>query len=85
MPYTPPFNLTKNPSASIPCGFVDGLPVGLQVVGPLYDDLTVLRACRAYQQAGGPLWPNAELDACLAKIAAPGDAAVAAKKWTRAH
>ena len=85
MPYTPPFNLTKNPAASIPCGFVDGLPVGLQVVGPLYNDLTVLRACRAYQQAGGPLWPNAELDACLAKIAAPGDAAVAAKKWTRAH
>ncbi|MGC2523778.1 MAG: amidase [Stellaceae bacterium] len=85
MPYTPPFNLTKNPAASIPCGFVDGLPVGLQVVGPLYGDLAVLQACRAYQQAGGPLWPNAALDACLAKIAAPGDAAVAAKKWTRAH
>ena len=25
MPYTPPFNLTKNPSASIPCGLADGL------------------------------------------------------------
>ena len=51
MPYTPPFNLTKNPAASMPCGFADGLPVGLQVVGPLYGDLAVLQACRAYEAA----------------------------------
>ncbi len=85
MPYTAPFNLTKNPSASIPCGMADGLPIGLQVTGPLWGDLAVLQACRAYEQAGGPVWPNAELDACLAKIAAPSDAAVAAKKWTKPH
>jgi len=27
MPYTSPFNLTKNPSCSISCGLVDGLPL----------------------------------------------------------
>ena len=53
MPYTYPFNLTKNPSASIPCGFADGLPIGLMVTGPLYDDLAVLRACAAYEAAAG--------------------------------
>ena len=48
--YTYAFNLTKNPSCSIPCGFSDGLPIGLMVTGPLYEDLGVLRACRAYSR-----------------------------------
>ena len=65
--YTYPFNLTKNPSASIPCGFADGLPLGLQVTGPLYEDLSVLQACRAYEAAAGPVWPSPALDAALAK------------------
>jgi aspartyl-tRNA(Asn)/glutamyl-tRNA(Gln) amidotransferase subunit A len=80
MPYTPPFNLTKNPAASIPCGFADGLPVGLQIVGPLYGDLGVLQACRAYQEAARPAWPPENLGVRLAAIAAP-DAAVEAKRW----
>ena len=63
MPYTYPFNLTKNPSASIPCGFADGLPIGLQVTGPLYDDLAVLRACAAYEAAAGQPWPTPALTA----------------------
>ncbi len=51
-PFTFPINLTRNPAASVPCGFTaDGLPVGLQVVGPLYGDAMVLRACRAFQDA----------------------------------
>ena len=33
--YTYPFNLTQQPAASVPCGFTaDGLPIGLQIVGP---------------------------------------------------
>jgi aspartyl-tRNA(Asn)/glutamyl-tRNA(Gln) amidotransferase subunit A len=50
-PFTGPFNLTRSPAASIPCGFVGSLPVGLQVIGPLYREDTVLRVCRAYESA----------------------------------
>ncbi len=50
--FTFPFNMTQQPAASIPCGFTkDGLPVGLQIVGPMYDDALVLRAARAYETA----------------------------------
>ena len=81
MPYTSPFNLTKNPSCSIPCGFADGLPIGLMVTGPLYDDIGVLQACRAYEEATGPVWPSSELVERLAEIARPPDASVVAKRW----
>jgi aspartyl-tRNA(Asn)/glutamyl-tRNA(Gln) amidotransferase subunit A len=51
-PYTYPFNLTQQPAASVPCGFSsDGLPVALQIVGPLRRDEIVLRAARAYESA----------------------------------
>ncbi len=79
MPYTYPFNLTKNPSASIPCGFADGLPLGLQVTGPLYEDLAVLQACRAYEAAAGPAWPSPALTAALAKAERPAGTEVKAK------
>src|SRR5262249_40338463 len=49
-PFTYPFNLTRQPAASVPCGFTpDGLPVGLQIVGPLHGDALVLRAARAFE------------------------------------
>ena len=49
-PFSYPFNLTQQPAASMPCGLSgDGLPVGVQVVGPMHGDGLVLRACRAYE------------------------------------
>jgi aspartyl-tRNA(Asn)/glutamyl-tRNA(Gln) amidotransferase subunit A len=51
-PFTYPFNLTQQPAASIPCGFTrEGLPVGLQIVGPRHADALVLRAARAFESA----------------------------------
>lgn len=47
-----PFNMSHNPAASIPCGFTaDGLPVGLQIVGPRMNDLGVLQAAAAFEAA----------------------------------
>jgi aspartyl-tRNA(Asn)/glutamyl-tRNA(Gln) amidotransferase subunit A len=47
-----PFNLTRQPAASVPCGFTrEGLPVGLQIVGPPRADLEVLQAARALERA----------------------------------
>ena len=77
--YTWAFNLTKNPSASICCGFADGLPIGLMVTGPLYDDISVMQTCRAYEAAIGAHWPTAELSAALAKAEGPADDKVKAK------
>jgi aspartyl-tRNA(Asn)/glutamyl-tRNA(Gln) amidotransferase subunit A len=55
-PFTYPFNLTRQPAATVPCGLTKaGLPVGLQIVGALYDDARVLRAARAFEQARP--WP----------------------------
>jgi aspartyl-tRNA(Asn)/glutamyl-tRNA(Gln) amidotransferase subunit A len=49
-PFTYPFNLTQQPAATIPCGLTKkGLPVGLQIVGPRYNDALVLRAARAFE------------------------------------
>jgi len=51
-PFSFPFNLTQQPAMSVPCGFsADGLPIGLQLVGPMQREDLVLRAAHAYQQA----------------------------------
>lgn len=51
-PFTFPFNLTKQPAASVPCGFTKaGLPVGLQIIGRSYGELPVLYASHAYETA----------------------------------
>jgi aspartyl-tRNA(Asn)/glutamyl-tRNA(Gln) amidotransferase subunit A len=49
--FTYPFNLTGQPAATVPCGFLDGLPVGLQIVGPRFADALVLRAAAAFEGA----------------------------------
>ncbi|HEY3940922.1 MAG TPA: amidase [Acidimicrobiales bacterium] len=45
------FNWLGFPAASVPCGFVDGLPVGLQIVGLPGNDATVLRVANAFCKA----------------------------------
>jgi aspartyl-tRNA(Asn)/glutamyl-tRNA(Gln) amidotransferase subunit A len=50
--YTAPFNLTGLPALSLPCGFSpEGLPIGLQLIGPHWGEARVLRAGYAYEQA----------------------------------
>jgi aspartyl-tRNA(Asn)/glutamyl-tRNA(Gln) amidotransferase subunit A len=49
-PFSYPFNLTQQPAITVPCGLTtDGLPIGLQLVGPMFADALVLRAARAYE------------------------------------
>jgi aspartyl-tRNA(Asn)/glutamyl-tRNA(Gln) amidotransferase subunit A len=51
-PFTYPFNITQQPAASVPCGFTrEGLPIGLQIVGPAHADARVLAAARAFENA----------------------------------
>lgn len=50
-PFSYPFNLTQQPAASLPCGLDNaGLPVGLHLVGPRFQDLKVLHAAQLIEQ-----------------------------------
>ena len=52
--FTSLFNLTGEPSISIPAGFSSaGLPVGMQISGRAFDEPTVLRVAHAYEQQAG--------------------------------
>ena len=46
--YTIPVNIAGNPGISLPCGFVEGLPVGLQLIGRPFEESTLLGAAHAY-------------------------------------
>jgi aspartyl-tRNA(Asn)/glutamyl-tRNA(Gln) amidotransferase subunit A len=46
-------NLAGLPGISVPCGTSEGLPVGLQVLGPQWGENVALRVARAYEQASG--------------------------------
>lgn len=51
-PFSYPFNLTQQPAITVPCGLTaTGLPIGLQLVGPMFGDALVLRAARAFESA----------------------------------
>jgi aspartyl-tRNA(Asn)/glutamyl-tRNA(Gln) amidotransferase subunit A len=59
--FTAPFNMSEQPAASICAGYgLDGLPIGLQIIGHRFDDLGVLRMAWAYEQLRPPLrdWPE---------------------------
>jgi amidase len=47
---TAPFDVTGHPAMSLPCGKVDGLPVGLMLIGRRYAEKTIYRAAHAYEQ-----------------------------------
>ncbi len=49
--FTIPANMAGIPGISLPCGFSDGLPVGLQLLGPAFGEATLLRAAHAYEQS----------------------------------
>jgi aspartyl-tRNA(Asn)/glutamyl-tRNA(Gln) amidotransferase subunit A len=49
--FTLSLNLAGLCGVSIPCGFSQGLPVGLQIIGRPFDEAGVLRTAHAFQQA----------------------------------
>ena len=51
IPFNSPWTLAGIPVASVPCGFVDGLPIGVAFVGRAAGEPTVLRAAAAFQRA----------------------------------
>ena len=51
IPFNSPWTLAGVPVASVPAGFVDGLPLGLALVGRPREEATVLRAAHTFQRA----------------------------------
>jgi len=51
---TLPFNYVGFPVVTIPSGLVNGLPLGVQVIGKLFEETAVLRLARAYEERFGP-------------------------------
>ena len=54
---TLPVKIAGLPGLSVPCGFSDGVPVGLQLIGPHFSEETLLRTAHAYESATG--WSKA--------------------------
>src|SRR5438093_2274134 len=48
---TIPINIAGIPGISVPAGFADGLPVGMQILGPAFAEETIIRIAYAYEQA----------------------------------
>ncbi len=46
-----PINLAKIPAVSVPCGFVEGLPVGFQLIGKDFSEGLIFQTAHAYEQA----------------------------------
>jgi len=59
--FTVPWNMGEQPAASIHCGMSrSGMPIGMQIIAPRYQDLTVFALARAYEAWRGPItnWPR---------------------------
>jgi len=51
--YTVSVNVAGLPGVSVPCGFANGLPVGLQIIGKHFDEKAILQVANAYERAAG--------------------------------
>ncbi len=51
--YTVSVNLAGLPAISVPCGRIDGLPVGFQIIGKAFDEEVVLQVAHAYEESTG--------------------------------
>jgi amidase len=49
---TSPFDITHHPAMTVPCGMIDGLPVGLMLVGKHFDEPTIYKAAYAFERSG---------------------------------
>jgi len=49
---TAPFDLSGHPALSVPCGFVDGLPIGMMLVGRHWDEARILAAAASFETLG---------------------------------
>ena len=49
---TCPFDVSGHPAFTVPCGKVNGLPVGIMLVGRHFEETTVIQAAQALEQAG---------------------------------
>ncbi|WP_296992740.1 amidase [Thalassospira sp. UBA1131] len=59
--FTVPWNMGEQPACSINCGFSEsGMPIGLQIVAPRFEDLQVFQLARTYEVWRGPItnWPD---------------------------
>jgi amidase len=50
LPNTAPFDCTHHPAMSLPCGLIDGLPVGLMLIGKHHDEATIYQAAAAFER-----------------------------------
>ncbi|MFZ9337646.1 MAG: amidase [Limnohabitans sp.] len=58
-PFSYPFNLSQQPAISLPCGLTrEGLPMGVQLVGPMFGDALVLGAAKALESCYDCLRPS---------------------------
>jgi len=48
---TCPFDISHHPAMSVPCGLIDGLPIGMMLVGKHFDEPTIYRVAHAFEQA----------------------------------
>ena len=71
-PFSYPFNLSQQPAISLPCGLTaDGLPMGVQLVGPMFADALVLRAAKALESCYVCLRPDLDADRPLDSASHP--------------